>query len=598
MSRNRGIRARLIFVYFFISIIPMLLITICIFSVSSVSFSRQVGLLIDNELTQVRKNIESHLRAYRYLLIQSFGDESLTTLMESFESSGAPHRAAIKSTMRKRFFSLAFNMDEIQAVTFIWPSLDTVSFVKGIETVNDTPFTSAEVSEKFFDVATRRRSGVIISTMPVAFARPDISDKYFFHFVFPYYDLVDRHLIGVLALSIDEKALAGICAGMKNSITFIMNSGGSIVSFEPRAFIGKEVPRFNASIAEHDPKEAQKALADFVAGTRIFKSRRILVQYCSMSDPEWIIVNAADHDSFFRDTKTLQAVSFLAMAGLIVVSLSAIVAFSKGISSAVTALVAAMGFAQEGNLVKVSDIDRRDDEFGILARGYNVMIDEIRGLMSNLQREKDSVLLATQKQKEYELRALEAQINPHFLYNTLDCINWMAIEKNEYAISEMLAMLGQILRYSISKSDGIVTVAQELEWVLKYVYIQRIRFNKVFDLELDADPAVSDFPIYKLLMQPFIENAIVHGFADTSSGGLLRIWIRGCDDGRLAIDIRDNGKGIDAETLHAAINDASSHIGVANALDRIRAYYGERASVEIRNEPCSGVLVAIIIPRP
>jgi two-component system sensor histidine kinase YesM len=257
-----------------------------------------------------------------------------------------------------------------------------------------------------------------------------------------------------------------------------------------------------------------------------------------------------------------------------------------------------MRSAQTGVFVKAERLVGRNDEFSYLARGFNDMIEEIRALLVKLQQEKDAVYLATQKRKESEMRALEAQLNPHFLYNTLDCINWMAIEKNEYEISTMLSTLGQILRYGISKSTSIVSIAEEVEWIRQYVHLQRVRFNHAFDLELQVDPTVAAFPVYKLLMQPFLENAIVHGFVNVSSGGLLKIDISPGQEGILSVLIEDNGCGMSNERLQDALSNGRSHIGISNVAERVAAYYGDRGKITIDSTPGRGTRVTMLLPRP
>src|SRR5690606_22009806 len=116
--------------------------------------------------------------------------------------------------------------------------------------------------------------------------------------------------------------------------------------------------------------------------------------------------------------------------------------------------------------------------------------------------------------------------NPHFLYNTLDTINWMAIEKNEFDISNAITSLATILRYAITNSNEMVTVRDEVEWLKKYIYLQQTRLKNTFRCEINVEPEALDFRIHKLLLQPFIENAVIHGFEGIKRENVLRIDMR------------------------------------------------------------------------
>ena len=116
---------------------------------------------------------------------------------------------------------------------------------------------------------------------------------------------------------------------------------------------------------------------------------------------------------------------------------------------------------------------------------------------------------------------MEAQINPHFLYNTLDTINWMAIDKDEFDISNAINSLATILRYAIADSSGEVFVRDEIDWLKKYIYLQQFRLKNNFTCSINVDPDVMDLRIHKLLLQPFVENSILHGFEGTKNNHVL-----------------------------------------------------------------------------
>ncbi len=170
------------------------------------------------------------------------------------------------------------------------------------------------------------------------------------------------------------------------------------------------------------------------------------------------------------------------------------------------------------------------------------------------------------------------QINPHFLYNTLDAINWIAIENEQYKISEMLSSLASIFRYSISHIDMVVPVWAEAEWLEKYLFLQQQRFNSSFSYRITIPQEVEDLLLRKMILQPIVENAIIHGVAGVKEG---HIEITFSLEGEiLTIQVIDNGVGIDHTDDGGQKNDGRSHIGIGNVRDRLKSYYDTRASIQ------------------
>jgi two-component system sensor histidine kinase YesM len=229
-----------------------------------------------------------------------------------------------------------------------------------------------------------------------------------------------------------------------------------------------------------------------------------------------------------------------------------------------------------------------------IAANFNSMIEKIEGLVHEVQ-------AASTKQRNAEIAALEAQVNPHFLYNTLDTINWMAIDRNEFEISGAIGSLAEILRYGIGDSNGIVEIRREVEWLKHYVSLQQTRLKDAFDFRLEVDPTTLDCRIHKLLFQPFVENSILHGFRGVDKRRELTVSI-GREGARVRVTIADNGRGIDEGTLRAieagAFTNESrkGHIGMSNAIGRIKMYYGSEATVDIESAPGEGTRISISYP--
>lgn len=219
----------------------------------------------------------------------------------------------------------------------------------------------------------------------------------------------------------------------------------------------------------------------------------------------------------------------------------------------------------------------------------SILIEEVEGV--------------TEKRKNAEIRALEAQINPHFLYNTLDSINWLAISRGEDEISEMLRNLGIILRYSVNKSNIEVSIAEVADWIDKYISLQQMRFDHAFEFQLTVQEVCKEYRIKKLLIQPFIENALIHGFKGIEEGGMLRVDISLTEEGKhICVIIEDNGNGLDQRQVtkyndrSAAVEEDQEKIGLNNVFSRIEMYYGEKADWNVISIPDIGTIITLRFP--
>lgn len=241
-----------------------------------------------------------------------------------------------------------------------------------------------------------------------------------------------------------------------------------------------------------------------------------------------------------------------------------------------------------------------NENLNVIITQFNSMADRVTSLTENLKAEQKKSEMEMNLRRKAEIKILEAQINPHFLYNTLDTINWMAISRNEMEISNMLGALGSLLRYSVTNIDSPVLIKAELEWIKKYLFLQEKRFHALFTYNLEIEPGVENLTIHKMLLQPLIENCIVHGFRDISSGGHIKIQMFTANN-NLIITIEDNGGGLSPEKLEElrfmAQNPNSytgENIGFLNVLSRLHVYFKDKFSFAI--ESTNGTKISITLP--
>lgn len=293
--------------------------------------------------------------------------------------------------------------------------------------------------------------------------------------------------------------------------------------------------------------------------------------------------------------RTILPIIIIAMATIV---LTAYV-FTRGLSKRAARLVNKIKVAGTGDLKIDQEIDG-NDEITILDKQFNHMLLKLDELIKKnyIQRLEN---------RETELRNLQLQINPHFLYNTLETISSIAAMKHAFIICELCEKLGNVFRYSLGKNMGeYVTVMQELEHIQNYIYIQKTRFVNKFEVFYSIEPEVKEMRILRFILQPIVENAIVHGLSKKEGHGILEISIHQEDD-RLIIRIEDDGIGMIASRVEELMQyitceidhkseDNRQGIGIRNVNQRIKLACGEEYGITIDSIPQKGTCFTITLP--
>ena len=275
---------------------------------------------------------------------------------------------------------------------------------------------------------------------------------------------------------------------------------------------------------------------------------------------------------------------------LICLALCALVSMrlSRQLFEPIRELNAAMGAVEEGRLDTRLEV-RSTDEMGQLAGRFNRMVERLHAHL-------DESVRRRQELSDAQIRMMQAQLNPHFLYNTLDTVKWMGKINKVPEVATVAADLADILRSSIS-GDEFVTLSQELTTLNRYVEIQSIRFPGKFTLTTDVDEAAPDVLVPKLMLQPIVENSIIHGFAE--SGGTISVTAR-LDAGELEVTVRDDGCGMSDESMKRfrdpGANEKRHHLGLRNVDAILRLHYGEGHGLRFLPTEGHGTCVSMNLP--
>lgn len=246
------------------------------------------------------------------------------------------------------------------------------------------------------------------------------------------------------------------------------------------------------------------------------------------------------------------------------------------------------------------------NEIWQLAQEYNEMVQAIRKASQEVEEEHRRVIESLEMKQRAEREALESQINAHFICNTLNVINYEAIDSGNYKVSVLLKKLSNILRYTFDQKHQNVYMFQEISWIEQYLFLQKERMDSLFDYRIEFDSDYDDWPCRKLMLQPFVENSILHGFESMGSGGMITITGEGYKE-CLKISIEDNGCGMTCarSTIIQEILDnppiAKSKevgIGISNVVTRMQMYYGKGFKVSLETAEGIGTKFVFLLPMP
>ena len=243
---------------------------------------------------------------------------------------------------------------------------------------------------------------------------------------------------------------------------------------------------------------------------------------------------------------------------------------------------------KKGNLEVTVTSDSKD-EIGELIQGFTEMVERIKTLIEEVYEGKISL-------KEYEMKALQAQINPHFLYNSLSLINWKAIEADEKDISKITLALSKFYRTALNKGNSVMALQDEISNVKSYLDIQLMMHDYEFDVEIDIDESMNYYDSPNLILQPLIENAIDHGI-DLKTEGRGKIVIRGWNEGEtMYLSVEDNGVGMSEEVAQSILTRKSKGYGVRNVNERIKLTYGAEYGLMIASKEGEGTKITVKLP--
>ncbi len=402
---------------------------------------------------------------------------------------------------------------------------------------------------------------------------------------------------GVLVIGINQQELNAML-DQETFDTMIVDHSGNMIAAKNRDWIGHGVSELKSG----------QNLADMNEGTHEFKFEghpsKVVIENLTPASSR----NGLRIVSVFPIESIVSGANRISMNGLGIILLSLLIALimiyaiSAILAKRMLVLNKDLNKVAMGDLTVISDISGHD-EIGVLSKQFNNMVVSIRGLMEEVKESHQQQAQLQLRQREIKLKMMASQINPHFLFNALESIRMKAHIKGEKELSSIVSKLGKMIRRSLEVGMRSIPLKAELEMVRCYLEIQSFRYGNerlTFKLEIDEQATMTVMP--PLIIQPLIENAVVHGLESIAAGGCVHLSV-GVHEEMMVVEVRDNGIGIEKErmrqineSLHDMEEAEEYRIGLRNVHQRLIMLYGEGSGLRIVSEPGSGTCISFMIP--
>jgi two-component system sensor histidine kinase YesM len=402
-------------------------------------------------------------------------------------------------------------------------------------------------------------------------------------------------VIGAIIIDFDTSVMEAICNKMeigKSGFFYILDNDNQMVFKPPKRYI-EHIEDYNwNTILKHKKGSSIQEIGG--------KDTLFVYETTNNLRANWKVIGQVPLDDIMKDAYRVKNITIIIIVICMILSGCVFIFLTDTITRPLRNLINKMKQAEQGNLT-VRAYSSSDDEISDLCVSFNRMIEEINSLLAKNIKEQDDL-------KKAELKALQAQINPHFLYNTLDAIVWMAEGNDKNKIIELVTALSRFFRIALSRGTDWITVEREVEHSSNYLYIQKMRYGDILDYSIDMSPDTVGCKMLKLILQPIIENAIYHGIKNKRGGG--QITLKGyIKEDNLVFEVADDGIGMNQEQLEKLrskllceqqlmLDDKNldNGYGLINVNERIKLYYGRKYGLTVESEISKGTIIFISIP--
>lgn len=523
-------------------------------------------------LKHISSNIEQFAQSIRGLARNTMTDWYIINLVSEYDSDDTSYETnEFINDVHAALNGIAYSQLFVASADILIPEMGLSRYllnsVYSIENYPDKILVDQLFTRKLPGwIATRR------AMLPI-----DTGVSAVFSYVQPlYYDLFSTTCIGYLVLNINEMALSSIINEydtIPDTSLLVVDERGVIITSNNKTIVGKYI---------QDTKYGEFYLTGSYP-------ENFLVSEEFLATEGWSCFSISDYDSVIAPVRRLDRIFFLGLLVVFSIMLFILVMVMRKVSRPIRDMATNVReLNTAGEYLSVDFAPVNISELMVLQFQFKLLLNRINYLIKDIRQKEE-----TKKKMEYNL--LQEQINPHFIYNTLDTINWMALSKGQPIIGEAVRNLGNFLRLSLNKGKTSFTVQDELSLANSYMMIQKMRTRDKIQFTEVVEESIKQYSMVKIVLQPFLENSIIHGL----KGGAGCITLTASEkEESIEFLIQDNGCGINPELVRE-LNDIKSDAGhgIKNTMRRLHLYYEGRASVVIKSEPGHGTLVIIDVPK-
>lgn len=567
-----------------IAIIPLIVIAFYYDYISYNNTKETVSFLSNRIVNQTEVGINDRIKTMEKDLHMSVNNQDILDTFMNLPTYDPIKASFEEEKIRKHFDTIIYNTPYLDSIVIDLYDYETLTFGEGREDGNISE-TMRYLTSSLFTDSIYYEEAKLNTNEPIWISElRDNDNKIYLTKEFKYFMYARK--MGVVTFVIDENMINDYIKTIGE--VEIIGSNTVMDNRSKNIIVGDKISNDNLY-----RKNSETLLLDSEIET--IESNNDLISYCTLIN-DWVLINLISGDIVFGGLTKARSNTIIFIVIGSIISLIASWIISKNTESKLSILISKFEKVEKGDFL----IDRKiedDNEYGIIEDHFNNMVNELDVLI------KDNYLCSLEA-KEAHLNALQYQINPHFLYNTLEVINSIAATYKAQEIREITQNLGSLFRYNISGSE-VTTLDNEIKHIKNYIYLHQLHLHCKIEAFYDIEDEAKKAKILKFTIQPIIENIIKHAFNDRYSDGYIEINVEVRKN--LRIIIRDDGCGISKEGLDELINKLSGKdssikkyegggIGLINIQERIKLNFGEEYGIEILSSDGNGTTISIEIP--
>lgn len=579
-QRIKSIQSRIASSFMMLVLFTALLLIFISYRLSESAVRETAESYTSELINQVNANIQTYITGMKDISLATMNNPNVREYLASADELQPAELAMLKAKISEYFHSIRVSRKDIASINIFGAG---GTFISDRADAELNPYIVLS-EQPWYRQAKENKGQTVISSSHV---QPVIKGEY------RWVVSLSRELsgvnssngLGILLIDLNFKVINDMLSKLdlgNRGYVFVIDRQGRIVYH----------PQQQLLYSNLKTERLEQVLQDKQGGFVVKEGGASRIYSIKDTDFGWKIVGVFYENELVDNKKQMQ-LSF-AIAGLLCLGVGVLfsVVISRNLTRPIKKLQEKMMEVEKGNFdIRVPVGHSR--EISGLARSFNVMVLKVKELM-------DQIVIEQEIKRKSELNALQAQINPHFLYNTLDSIIWMAESKKHDEVILMTSALARLFRASLSKGREMIPIATEVEHITNYLKIQQMRYQDKIRFTLDMDRELYPYLTLKVLLQPLVENAIYHGIKNKEGPGTITITGRLQDD-RIRFQVMDDGIGMDRSKVETLlISTGSKHsrnsVGIANVHQRIQLYFGAEYGLSYTSEPGAGTNVTVLIP--